>query len=173
MHSTALILSLVLVACSAPAAAPAPDDPTAAPSEQRVMIIGALGGVVNAGWVADWSGPAGVSRGCMRSYAAGRYALEMPLEEGDRFLSMSISASGTDSADLEVWMASALPSGAQPPPVSVLIVPNMPGPGVLDLPIDLPDTTVAPGAAHWLEFTADQGGLCVGAVRLTYDHPGR
>lgn len=88
-------------------------------------------------------------------------------------LSMMVSATGNASADLEVWMNSAAPTGPQPPPVSVLIVPNMPGPGTIDLPIELPDTIVAPGAAHWFEFTADQGRLCVGAVRLTYDHPGR
>jgi hypothetical protein len=171
-----ILVSLALPACSTPSAAPTRHDtaePTAAPADPRVMVIGALGGVVNAGWVADWSGVAGASRGCMRSYAAGRYALEMPLEEGDRFLSMLVAASGTFSADLEVWMNSAAPTGPQPPAVSVLVAPNIPGPTATDIMVDLPDTLVTAGAAHWFEFTADQGGLCVGAVRLTYDHPGR
>jgi hypothetical protein len=173
-----IVLALLLIApagCSTSStAAPAHDtDPMAAPSAPLVKAVGALGGVVNAGWVADWSGPAGVSRGCMRSYAAGRYALEMPLEEGDRMLSMMVSATGNASADLEVWMNSAAPTGPQPPAVSVLVAPNISGPNATDIMIELPDTTVTAGAAHWFEFTADQGGLCVGAVRLTYDHPGR
>lgn len=168
-----LLTFSLLVACTSAPAAPAPTHdtaPTAAPQPTRTKVIGALGGVVAAGWAPDFGGIAGTSRGCMRSIGAGRYALELDLEEGDRMLSAVISAAGNFGASLEVWRVSAYPTASAPPATVVLTVPNVPSEPI-DLPVDLVDTVITGGVSYWFEFGASEAGLCVGAVRLTYDRP--
>jgi len=169
----ALWLSLAASCTSDHAAAPKDSPPALAAQPPRTKVIGALGGVVNTGWTADWSGFAGTARGCMRSYTEGRFALEMPLEEGDRMLSLVVSAVGNGSADLNIVSLAAAPDGqAELGTVGGINAPNFPGGDPRDIPIELEDTIVSGGVSYWFEFGADQAGLCIGAVRLTYDRPG-
>ncbi len=188
MRSIVTALLVVLAAplapacASEPAAAAPPDEPvaTAPQPPPRTKVIASTAGVINTGWAADWAGFAGTSRGCMRSYSFGRFAVPMPLEEGDRMLSLTFSAIGNYSADLDVYGLSAAPDGTLTlGAIGALGIHDVPGDDPLadlhgkpqDYTIDLVDTLVTGGVAWWFEFSADQAGLCVGALRLTYDRP--
>ena len=187
----AALCLLALVSCTtAPAATKPPDGPpcdlvscaagaaleccpTAAPqpSTTRTAIVQSIAGVNQANWWPDFSGVGNSSRGCMRSLQAGRFALPMPLVEGDRLLSLTVSAIGDDTANLSIESLSAAPDGS----LTLGTVGSRFIPGVrstwTDYTIDLADTVVTGGTAHWFEASADRSGICVGAFRLTYDHP--
>lgn len=179
MHTSLIIaLSALAAACgdnviAAPDPAVAIDAARAAPAPQPVRhtaIVSTLAGVINTGWVADWAGFASTSRGCMRSYSFGRFAVPLPLEEGDRMLSLTFSAIGNFSADLDVYSLSAAPAGDLTlGTIGSLGVPNVLGGDPHDFTIDLVDTLVTGGVSWWFEFSADQAGICVGALRLTYE----
>jgi hypothetical protein len=177
MRASLLFLALLLApACTAtPSATAAPPDqavaPPPAPKPPATEVISAIGGVVHTNWTPDFNGFTGTSDGCMLSYGAGRFAVLPTLVEGDRMLSMTIAMAGNRSADLAIRSVSIAPNGGSVPgplaPVSVFNVPDL----WHDVPFDLVDTIVEGGAVHWFELAADQAGLCIGAVRLTYDHP--
>jgi hypothetical protein len=169
--------SLLIVAsgcdASAPAlAAPPTRDAETAPGPSTA-VIPSVDGVVGGGWAPDFGGFAGTSVGCMRSFGSGHFVVTPALEEGDQMLSLVVAIAGNLSADLTLTSAAVAPNGDRfLGTVGSLDVPNV-STGFHDYVIDLTDTIVIDGMLHWFEFTADQGGLCVGAVRLTYDHPGR
>lgn len=141
-------------------------------STQRTAVISSLHGAIRDGWAIDWSGFAGTATGCMHSSGfGGRFALAVPLVEGDRMLSLTLAMIGNGSADVTVTSAAVAPNGDRfLGTVGSLTQPNAP-PAWVDYTIDLTDTVIAGGNSHWFEFGADQPGLCIGALRLTYDHP--
>lgn len=138
---------------------------------RRTRVVNALGGIVRGGWIPDFTGVASTSRGCMRSVLAGRFALPLPLEEGDRMLSVAFAANNavTSTFGFSVDALSAAPDGALSlGAIGTLTVPSAP-PAWTEYALDLVDTTVTGGTVYWLEFDAPAGGVCVGAVRLTYE----
>jgi hypothetical protein len=137
----------------------------------QTIVISPLNAAVKAGWVADFNGFVGTSRGFMASTGAGRFAVPLPLREGDRMLSLTVAASGNLSADLDITSFSVAPNGDLTlGTVGFINQPNAPS-GFNDYTADLTDTTVAGGVSYWFEVSADQAGMQVGALRLTYDHP--
>jgi hypothetical protein len=179
MRTLALLVVLALaLGCDAvpgsPAsAAPPTKDAAAAPVEPDTIVIPSIAGVVSVGWAPNWSGFAGTNTGCMRSSGMGRFAVAPALTEGDRMLSLTAAMIGNLSADVTITSVAVAPNGDRfLGTVGSLSVPNVPG-FWSDFTIDLADTLIAGGNVHWFEFDADQAGACVGAVRLTYDHPGR
>jgi len=151
-------------AAPAEAAAPQPSGQAA-----RTKVISAVGAVPNTGWAVDWSGYSGTSHGCVCSYSAGRFAVPLPLEEGDRMLSMTVAATGVLTATLDVYAMNLAAGGAAT--VDVITPLGSIMSAWRDYTIDLVDTTVSGGTSYWFEFAASKAGLCVGAVRLTYDRP--
>lgn len=191
MRPTVLSLVFALISCTAtaPASVPVPVDASqcdltscaagmslvccelAPLPPKQVKVVGSLGGVIKLGWAPDFGGFAGTSRGCMQSTGPGRFALEMPLNEGDRMLSLTVALIGNFAADVDINSLSVAPNGALTlGTVGTLTVTNVPN-SWFDYPINLVDTFVSGGVSHWFEFGVDQAGACVGAVRLTYDHP--
>jgi hypothetical protein len=146
----------------------APPPPVAAP---QTLIISPLNAAIKNGWIIDFGGYVGTSRGFMASIGAGRFAVPLPLHEGDRMLSLTVAAAGNLSADLDITSFSVAPDGALTlGTVGFINQPNVPI-GFRDYTADLTDTTVTGGVSYWFEVSADQLGLQVGALRLTYDHP--
>jgi hypothetical protein len=178
----AVVASVVCSACSPEATAPVGDGgsvatasltpPPPPPPPKWTKVVGVLGGVISEGWQVDWSGFSKSATGLLCSYGFGRFALEMPLEEGDRMLSLIFSANGNNVADLQVDSLSAAPDWSQTRgDGGTLSVPNAPDKNPNDYEIDLVDTIVKGGISYWFEFESSAAGLCVGAVRLTYDRP--
>lgn len=186
------IILIALAACTtAPAASKPPDapppcdlvscaggaaleccPPLAPPaSTQRTAIVQSIAGINQANWWPDFSGISNSSKGCMRSLQAGRFALPMPLVEGDRLLSLTVAMVGDDSVTVAIDPLSARPDGS----LVVGVLGSIFAPSVSstwrDYTVDLVDTTVTGGASYWFEVAANKSGACVGAFRLTYDHP--
>ncbi|HET9063691.1 MAG TPA: hypothetical protein VFO62_10420 [Candidatus Binatia bacterium] len=161
-----------LVSCAAGAAFDCCPAAAPTPSTTRTKIVQSIAGVNQANWWPDFSGVGGSSRGCMHSLQAGRFALPMPLEEGDRLLSLTVAMIGDDSVTVAIDPLSARPDGS----IVVGVIGSIFAPSVSstwrDYTVDLVDTTVTAGASYWFEVAANKSGACVGAFRLTYDHPG-
>lgn len=166
------IFLLLLIGCtSAPAATRHDEAPAAPPPQpvQRTTVISSLTGVVGSGWAPDFNGYAGTSRGCMRSQSFGRFAVDVGRNEGDRLLSLVVEVEGAGFGDLDITALNRKPDGSLALGTLGSLTIQDPAIGSLDYPVDLVDTVVADGVSHWIEFGATASGLCVGAVRLTYE----
>lgn len=178
MHTILSLLAILALAsgCTATTTA-APSPPEEMPiapqpaSTQRTAVVQSIAGVNQANWWPDFSGISSSSKGCMRSLQAGRFAMPLPLVEGDRLLSLTVAVLGDGFVDVYIDPFSAKPDGSLTVGVlGSIAVQNAP-PTWTDYTVDLVDTTVGPGASHWFEVAASSSGACVGAFRLTYDHP--
>lgn len=183
-----LVLLFKLVACSNSAPAGPADAPPcdlvscaagaafeccpAAPTP-RVMVVSPLGAVTAGGWTPDLgdpTNPAIPGRGCMRATGAGRFALPLQLEHGDRMLALAVTIDGDASSDLEIAAVEFSPDVETVSVLGSLTILNA-ADGWRSYDIGLIDTVVDGEGWHWVEVATDQPGACVGPFRLTFERP--
>lgn len=177
----AAALAAALVSCtSAPPPADAPPPPCDLVScaagmaleccppmtPRRTLVIPALGWAPAVNWT---PGP-----GCMRSQGSGRFVIPVVALEGDRLTSLGASILGNGMVDVNVAALyagiSAEGTGLGAPLGEIAVVDAISR--WTEYTADLADVPAAATGARWIEIAADQVGACIGAVRLTYDHPG-
>lgn len=185
--AAALVLSVAACPSSPPAGPTVPDapcdlvscaagmaleccPPLAPQPVPRSLLVQAVSGEVIAGWAPDWQGFSGPPGGCMRSTGAGRFVLLPQIHEGDRLLSMTVTMAGNLSADVAVNAMHLKHASGVLVRIGEMAAPNV-SDAWSDYVVDLVDTAAVGGSSFWIEVDSDQPGACIGAVRLTYDHP--
>lgn len=185
MQLAALVLAAALVSCtSAPPPADAPPLPCDLVScaagmaleccppmaPRRTLVIPALGWAPAVNWTPD--------TGCMRSQGSGRLVIPVVAQEGERLIAMGASIIGNGAADVSVAAfyaglmlddTSSMPSLATIA-AGTIAVDDAPS-RWLDYTTPIDETPMSASVARWIVIAANQAGACVGAVRLTFDHP--
>lgn len=157
-----------LVSCEAGAAFTCcPIDPVLV--SKRTKVVSPLGAAIKNGWAPNFLGFGGTSRGCLLALQPGRFALPLPLEEGDRLLGLKVAILGDGFTDLGIDILSVAPDGSltlgSTGTATILDAPSV----WTDYAIDVVPTIVSGGVSYWIEVGTSLSGACVGAFRLTYD----
>jgi hypothetical protein len=152
------------VVCDAIGVVGDPCCPSASNPQPKITNASPLGAIVQSGWFHD------LSRGGLYSFGSGAVMIPLAMDDGERLVSLSVTAKGNESADLVFGVFRSNPYDATVTLLGSRSVPNAPavfGSVVIDIADAAP--LVAPlGVSTWLTIEADQSGASIGAIRFTH-----
>lgn len=110
--------------------------------------------------------------GYISATAAGRCAIPINLDEGERIKSVVFARYGDGVADFSAIEVFKLASNGTVTDITAAPTSeNNPPASWADTTVDVTDTTLAAGETLYIRFAANAANLRIGSVRVTYDRP--